>query len=357
MSYIILNGKKSTLIQGLLISSLPPITKPMVRTEIEEIDGRDGDIVTKLGYSAYDKEMQIGLFGDYDLDEVIQFFNSEGTVIFSNEPDKFYNYQILEQIDFEALIRFKTATVVFHVQPFKQSAVDDVFTATRNQLTLRPFTQTQGGVTVTVENDTIKFQGQTTGRLEFAVPIVPMTVHPGEYIVFIGANGSGWANCTFKIIQNNPNETYLPTFSIGRYIGVEQENTVTYRYLWFFLEANKTYNFTIKDALFNIKDFSSLKVYNRGNTKSRPKLSLHGYGEIVLSVNGVERLTINMVQFDTEYITIDCQEMNAYNENVLKNRYVSGDYSKLTFDPGENVLSWSGGQLVYVTIENESRWI
>ena len=128
MNYCILNGVKSTTIKGLLIQSLPPISKPLKRTRIEEIDGRDGDIVTDLGYSAYDKPMSIGLFGDYDVDEVIQYFNSNGTVIFSNEPDKFYNYQVIQEIDFERLIKFKTATVTFHVQPFKYSAVDDVFT-------------------------------------------------------------------------------------------------------------------------------------------------------------------------------------------------------------------------------------
>lgn len=121
MNYIILNGMKSTLIKGLLIQSLPPISKPLMRTMVEEIDGRDGDIITKLGYSAYNKEIKIGLHGDYSVDDVISFFDSEGTVIFSNEPDKYYYYQIIEQIDFERLIRYKTATVTLHVQPFKYS--------------------------------------------------------------------------------------------------------------------------------------------------------------------------------------------------------------------------------------------
>lgn len=121
--YIILNGKKSNLINGLLIQELAPITKPLMRTEVSEIDGRDGDIVTVLGYSAYDKEITIGLYDEYDVDEVIKYFSSEGTVIFSNEPDKYYKYQIIEQIDLEKLIRWKTAKVTFHVQPFKYSAV------------------------------------------------------------------------------------------------------------------------------------------------------------------------------------------------------------------------------------------
>ena len=90
--YIILNGISSKSISGLLIQNLPPISKPAQRVEVEEIDGRDGDIVTYLGYKAYDKEFKIGLYGNYDIDKVIAYFNSQGTVIFSNEDDKYYNY-------------------------------------------------------------------------------------------------------------------------------------------------------------------------------------------------------------------------------------------------------------------------
>ena len=122
--YIILNNKNSNEIKGLLIQNLPPITKPRIRAEIEEIDGRDGDIVTPLGYGAYDKVFSIGLYGDFDINEVIKYFDSEGIVVFSNEPNKYYNYKILEQIDFEKLIRFRTADVMMHVQPFKYSTTE-----------------------------------------------------------------------------------------------------------------------------------------------------------------------------------------------------------------------------------------
>ena len=130
MLYIELNGKSSLDVQGLSVQSLAPITKPKMRTTVEEIDGRDGDIVTRLGYSAYDKEISIGLSWDYDIDEVIQYFvdNDKGTVLFSNEEDKLYKYEILDQIDFEKLIRFKTAKVKFHVQPFKHSSIETVKT-------------------------------------------------------------------------------------------------------------------------------------------------------------------------------------------------------------------------------------
>lgn len=128
--YLIINGTSSKSINGLLIQSLPAISKPKMRTSIETIDGRDGDIVTALGFSAYDKQVKIALRGDYNVDDVIAFFTSSGTVIFSNEIDKYYNFAIYEQIDLAKLIKFKTATVILHVQPFKYSADEAKITYT-----------------------------------------------------------------------------------------------------------------------------------------------------------------------------------------------------------------------------------
>ena len=93
-NYVIINGVNSNTKTGLAIKELPPISKPAIRTNTETIDGRDGDIVTRLGYSAYDKQIEIGLFNTFDIDEIIAFFNQSGTITFSNETDKYYRFEI-----------------------------------------------------------------------------------------------------------------------------------------------------------------------------------------------------------------------------------------------------------------------
>ncbi len=119
MNTIALNGVSSSTIIGLLIQSLPPITRPAMRVQKTTVDGRAGDIITDLGYDAYDREMSVGLHGAFDIDNVIAYFSGSGEAVFSNEPDKVYNYEFYEKIDYERLLRFKTAKVKMHVQPYK----------------------------------------------------------------------------------------------------------------------------------------------------------------------------------------------------------------------------------------------
>lgn len=119
MSKIIWKGIDSDSIKGLLISELPPISKPKMKTTITKIDGRDGDVIEELGYESYIKTLKIGLTKDYDLDLIIKYFSGSGDLILSNESNRIYKCTIVDKIDYEKLLRFKKATIKFHTQPFK----------------------------------------------------------------------------------------------------------------------------------------------------------------------------------------------------------------------------------------------
>lgn len=121
MNNIIWKGKESTEIEGLMICELSPITKPKMRVQETVIDGVDGSIIEELGYESYDKTIKIGLTKNFDIDEIIDYFTGEGNLILSNESDKYYKARIVDQIDYERLLRFKTANIKFRVQPFKYS--------------------------------------------------------------------------------------------------------------------------------------------------------------------------------------------------------------------------------------------
>lgn len=235
INYVVINGKSTKELRGIMVNELPPITKPQMRTQVEQIDGRDGDIITKLGYSAYDKTITIGLFGEgYDVNEIIAFFTSEGTIIFSNEEDKYYNFTMVSQIDIESLLKFKSASITFHCQPFKYSSI----------------------------------------RFEEVFPTI-----------------------------NN-----------------------------------------------------SFKVLNIGNIYSKPIYEITGTGTINLSIDGTQRVVINLGE-SSKTITIDTEQLDAYDSNnLLVNRDIQGDYTNLYLNQGYSTISWSG-TITQFKMKKVSRWL
>lgn len=119
MAEIIWKNKSSKEIEGLIITETPPISKPKMKVNKIEIDGRDGDIIEKLGYESYTKNIGIGLTKNFDIDEVIKYFTGDGELIISDEPNKVYIASIYDDVDYEKLLTMRKATIKFYVQPFK----------------------------------------------------------------------------------------------------------------------------------------------------------------------------------------------------------------------------------------------
>lgn len=355
IDYIELNGEKSTDVKGLIIQSLPPITKPKVRTSKEEIDGRDGDTVTKLGYAAYDKEVSIGLHGDFDIDDAIAFFDSEGEAVFSNERDKYYRYRILDQIDFERLVRFRTAKVKMHVQPFKYDAVDRTFEVVNQLIDIEDSTASKFGITAVSSGGSVRVAGKATNTVEIMVPIDGIALS-GSYTLTAETSGDS-AGCALKLVSRaDPDRDPFG----DRYIELKDDGTSSitadadaeYDALWLYVQAGTSLDFTLS-ATMSSNNFHSITLTNRGNAISRPTVTVYGSGNVELAINSVTVLSFSV---DGGYITIDADEMNAYHGNTLMNRRVTGDYSDLALKAGENAISWRG-DVTGIRVEDFSRWV
>lgn len=355
INYIELNGEKSTSVKGLIIQSLPPISKPKMRTSIETIDGRDGDIVTKLGYSAYDKEVSIGLHGDFDIDDAIAFFDSEGEVVFSNEPDKYYRYQILDQIDFERLVRFRTAKVKMHVQPFKYDAVDRTFDIVNQFLHVEDSTASKFGITVTSSDGSIRVSGRATSDVNIEVPIESMSLS-GSYTLTASASGSA-AGCALRLIDGSPSMSFGGSYMELKSDGdstmtATADSNAEYDALWLDIKDGTSVDFTLGVTMAS-DSFNEISLTNRGNVMSRPTVTVYGSGNVELAINAVTVLSFSI---EGGSITIDAEEMNAYHGDELMNRHVTGDYADLRLNVGENVLSWNG-DVTGIKVEDFSRWL
>lgn len=132
MNYFMFKGINSKEFSGLVVNTLPPITKAPKRVETQQIDGVDGEIITELGYSAYDKDITITLMKLKDLDEIMAWLNGEGELVTSLEPDKVYKARVIDGIDYERVYSMKSATITFRVQPFKYELDENPVTLTES---------------------------------------------------------------------------------------------------------------------------------------------------------------------------------------------------------------------------------
>lgn len=187
MNTITLNGVASSSKAGLLIQSLPAITRPKMRAQQTTVDGRPGDIITDLGYDAYDREMSVGLHGAFDIDDIIAYFSGSGKAIFSNESDKVYDYNFIEKVDYERLLRFRTAKIKIHVQPYKHSATETAKTFTAASFTITNSGNTEsaptidiiGSGTVTISTTGASFQVDMSNDAEVIVDTETLEAYMG----------------------------------------------------------------------------------------------------------------------------------------------------------------------------------
>lgn len=378
MNFIILNGRKSTEVAGLMIQSLPPVVKPPMRVQLDEVDGRDGDIITPLGFSGYDRTVKIGLRGVYDEDDIVQYFNSSGKVIFSNEPDKVYDYTIVESFSLDRLRRFREADVVFHVQPFKHSVVAEKIVAATVEYEnaadpVLPFT---GGPQLSYSNGVFTYDQHIS--LDEGLPfyhwqfysikkpfyIYPGVAYTGKLIITGGSITNGTLNVGLRYGTSELFADQVLTSSSSGTINL----TITATSQGFvdriaFKEtatqvSGDVYAVNINNLTFTLEIYSyptaEFEVVNRGNIYAMPVFTFTNARNFSISVNGGAE--VNCAAGDTENIVLDTEQMRAYSGNTLKNRRFTGNYANLRLGAGKNTIKIDG-MFDNVAVSNYSRWI
>ena len=120
------------------------------------------------------------------------------------------------------------------------------------------------------------------------------------------------------------------------------------------MDANKAVNFKLNLSLIDNAPVNTLIVRNNGNIYAKPKMKITGRGIIHISLNDSHVFEINLD--NQEFIVIDVAEMEAYKNDILMNRYVTGDYDKFLLKAGKNEIRVEG-KVIRIDIENFSRWI
>lgn len=352
MNYVIFKGQDSRDIKGLVICELPPISKPQMRVAETVIDGVDGSRIEELGYSAYDKALLVGITPQADINEVIKFFSGTGDVVFSNEPDKYYKAHIVNQIDYTRLVRFRTATITFRVQPFKYEYQEKATIVGTNEINI--FDCTSTSCTIERNEDTLTITPKSTSN---PVIVVKCNLTAGTYYLHLKKIFSE-INVAFFDANDNKvgsNVTKSGTFELTTNVKTLRINT---------LASSGTYTLKAEDVYVNegTTDLgyepygisaTKLVVENIGNYISKPVVTLKGKGtvEFILNGNSLFRYTFADTE---ELVIIDSEKQDAYFGTNLKNRNMSGEFPILNI--GASTIKWTG-ELAKIKVLSKSRWL
>lgn len=215
---------------NIIVNSLPPITKPAMRVEETEIDGVDGMIFEDLGYESYEKTIEITIT-ENNIDELIHWLNGEGHLVLSNEPDKYYKAKIIEQIDFERLMKYEPVEVTFMVQPYKylyrevkqifQNPVNSVVLVNSGLEKSKPIITITGTGTIEFKIEGLTIfsytfpEGETTVTIDsekqdaYVGTVLKNRNMSGEFpILKVGKNNVTWSGTITKI-EVAPNSRWL----------------------------------------------------------------------------------------------------------------------------------------------------
>ena len=117
------NGKRCTE-YGIHVSEQPPLTLPAERVTFTDVPGRSGSLTTTESEYVYEDMVltaQCFIESGARVPEIAAWLRGNGTVIFANRPEGYYEARIINQIPFEKILRGNphlAFAVNFRCKPF-----------------------------------------------------------------------------------------------------------------------------------------------------------------------------------------------------------------------------------------------
>ena len=133
--FFIFNGINSK-DRGIIVNSLPSISKPEKRYEEIDVPGRNGKLyIDQKSYEAFSYEITCTMMPDSNMRVLSSWLNGEGELILSTELDKFYKAIVKDQIDYEQVYRVcNQFKIHFEIQPIALSVKEKVLFLTEETM-------------------------------------------------------------------------------------------------------------------------------------------------------------------------------------------------------------------------------
>lgn len=176
MAFFIYNDINSKRM-GVILKSLPPITRANRRIESITIPGRNGTLTVDEGtYDPISISLECYLKPNIDPRSITKWLEPSGTITFSDELDKFYNARIVNSIPLNRVFRITRSFIIqLELQPFAYSR--ETFVRKYNSGVAYSFYIDEATANM---YPYIKLTG--IGTIELTINGTTMQITPNEYI-------------------------------------------------------------------------------------------------------------------------------------------------------------------------------
>lgn len=122
MAHFIYNDINSNSL-GIIVNILPERTIPVERKELITIPGKDGYLTYKEGaYEKIEKQIECTISKNANIDNIVKALKGTGKLILSNQPDRYYEAEIVNAIPFENILGLSKRFIIpFECKPFAKS--------------------------------------------------------------------------------------------------------------------------------------------------------------------------------------------------------------------------------------------